>query len=485
MVLAAGVRTSLVVLEQIYVRGAVAGVPGSGAGAPRRGALRHAGPGDPGGRRVGAPAAGAGTRERRASRGQGGEGPRSAGARRRARAASAPRPLLEPARGAAATGARRPTGQAAPARADVATPGRRSRRRGDLSSRHPRPVDGSLEASTAGKNASAHSAQALGLADFKNAFSTPLSSRGGPAARPLSARSARSQASSEHRTSRSDDRRPREGHATAHTAGESRAPQATRERRREGRRSRPRLPARAGENSSRGNGGGHRRRGRRPRRDRRTIAAKPRSSDERSALGDGSILPPVRGARRRPGPGASSRRGRPPRRDRRGQRRRRSSARAAGSGPCAGRTSRALAAVTTVRGDLPCLCRRSRRRRNPRLRPAVPSQNLTSRLPRWAPSPSTLATNPRRRRQWRRSRRIRRPRPSTTFLIGPRASRHANVRCRPRPASRRDDDGEMSGSKINRGRNLTSLDPRLRRFVQVRRANRYSLIQMIRILRLS
>ena len=66
-----------------------------------------------------------------------------------------------------------------------------------------------------GKNASAHSAQALGLADFKNAFSTPLSSRGGPAARPLSARSARSQASSEHRTSRSDDRRPREGHATA------------------------------------------------------------------------------------------------------------------------------------------------------------------------------------------------------------------------------------------------------------------------------
>ena len=133
------------------VRGAVAGVPGPGAGAPRRGALRHAGPGDPGGRRVGAPAAGAGTRERRASRGQGGEGPRSAGARRRARAASAPRPLLEPARGAAATGARRPTGQAAPARADVATPGRRSRRRGDLSSRHPRPVDGSLEASTAGK----------------------------------------------------------------------------------------------------------------------------------------------------------------------------------------------------------------------------------------------------------------------------------------------------------------------------------------------
>lgn len=215
MVRPAGVRTSLVVLEQIYVRGAVAGVPGPGAGAPRRGALRHAGPGDPGGRRVGAPAAGAGTRERRASRGQGGEGPRSAGARRRARAASAPRPLLEPARGAAATGARRPTGQAAPARADVATPGRRSRRRGDLSSRHPRPVDGSLEASTAGKNASAHSAQALGLADFKNAFSTPLSSRGGPAARPLSARSARSQASSEHRTSRSDDRRPREGHATA------------------------------------------------------------------------------------------------------------------------------------------------------------------------------------------------------------------------------------------------------------------------------
>ena len=66
-----------------------------------------------------------------------------------------------------------------------------------------------------GKNASAHSAQALGLADFKNAFSTPLSSRGGPAARPLSARSARSQASSEHRTSRSNDRRPREGHATA------------------------------------------------------------------------------------------------------------------------------------------------------------------------------------------------------------------------------------------------------------------------------
>ena len=73
----------------------------------------------------------------------------------------------------------------------------------------------STDASTAGKNASAHSAQALGLADFKNAFSTPLSSRGGPAARPLSARSARSQASSEHRTSRSDDRRPREGHATA------------------------------------------------------------------------------------------------------------------------------------------------------------------------------------------------------------------------------------------------------------------------------
>ena len=123
----------------------MAGVPGPGAGAPRRGALRHAGPGDPGGRRVGAPAAGAGTRERRASRGQGGEGPRSAGARRRARAASAPRPLLEPARGAAATGARRPTGQAAPARADVATPGRRSRRRGDLSSRHPRPVDGCFD----------------------------------------------------------------------------------------------------------------------------------------------------------------------------------------------------------------------------------------------------------------------------------------------------------------------------------------------------
>ena len=73
----------------------------------------------------------------------------------------------------------------------------------------------STDASTAGKNASAHPAQALGLADFKNAFSTPLSSRGGPAARPLSARSARSQASSEHRTSRSDDRRPREGHATA------------------------------------------------------------------------------------------------------------------------------------------------------------------------------------------------------------------------------------------------------------------------------
>jgi len=146
MVVAAGVRTSLVVLEQIYVRGAVAGVPGPGAGAPRRGALRHAGPGDPGGRRVGAPAAGAGTRERRASRGQGGEGPRSAGARRRARrAASAPRSLLEPARGAAATGARRPTGQAAPARADVATPGRRSRRRGDLSSRHPRPVDGCFD----------------------------------------------------------------------------------------------------------------------------------------------------------------------------------------------------------------------------------------------------------------------------------------------------------------------------------------------------
>ena len=212
MVRPAGVRTSLVVLEQIYVRGAVAGVPGPGAGAPRRGALRHAGPGDPGGRRVGAPAAGAGTRERRASRGQGGEGPRSAGARRRARAASAPRPLLEPARGAAATGARRPTGQAAPARADVATPGRRSRRRGDLSSRHPRPVDGCFDRR---ENASAHSAQALGLADFKNAFSTPLSSRGGPAARPLSARSARSQASSEHRTSRSDDRRPREGHATA------------------------------------------------------------------------------------------------------------------------------------------------------------------------------------------------------------------------------------------------------------------------------
>ena len=145
MVRPAGVRTSLVVLEQKYVRGAVAGVPGPGAGAPRRGALRHAGPGDPGGRRVGAPAAGAGTRERRASRGQGGEGPRSAGARRRARAASAPRPLLEPARGAAATGARRPTGQAAPARADVATPGRRSRRRGDLSSRHPRPVDGCFD----------------------------------------------------------------------------------------------------------------------------------------------------------------------------------------------------------------------------------------------------------------------------------------------------------------------------------------------------
>ena len=145
MVRPAGVRTSLVVLEQKYVRGAVAGVPGPGAGAPRRGALRHAGPGDPGGRRVGAPAAGAGTRERRASRGQGGEGPRSAGARRRARAASAPRPLLEPARGAAATGAHRPTGQAAPARADVATPGRRSRRRGDLSSRHPRPVDGCFD----------------------------------------------------------------------------------------------------------------------------------------------------------------------------------------------------------------------------------------------------------------------------------------------------------------------------------------------------
>ena len=145
MVRPAGVRTSLVVLEQRNVRGAVAGVPGPGAGAPRRGALRHAGPGDPGGRRVGAPAAGAGTRERRASRGQGGEGPRSAGARRRARAASAPRPLLEPARGAAATGARRPTGQAAPARADVATPGRRSRRRGDLSSRHPRPVDGCFD----------------------------------------------------------------------------------------------------------------------------------------------------------------------------------------------------------------------------------------------------------------------------------------------------------------------------------------------------
>ena len=145
MVRPAGVRTSLVVLEQNNVRGAVAGVPGPGAGAPRRGALRHAGPGDPGGRRVGAPAAGAGTRERRASRGQGGEGPRSAGARRRARAASAPRPLLEPARGAAATGARRPTGQAAPARADVATPGRRSRRRGDLSSRHPRPVDGCFD----------------------------------------------------------------------------------------------------------------------------------------------------------------------------------------------------------------------------------------------------------------------------------------------------------------------------------------------------
>ena len=145
MVRPAGVRTSLVVLEQKYVRGAVAGVPGPGAGAPRRGALRHAGPGDPGGRRVGAPAAGAGTRERRASRGQGGKGPRSAGARRRARAASAPRPLLEPARGAAATGARRPTGQAAPARADVATPGRRSRRRGDLSSRHPRPVDGCFD----------------------------------------------------------------------------------------------------------------------------------------------------------------------------------------------------------------------------------------------------------------------------------------------------------------------------------------------------
>ena len=48
-------------------------------------------------------------------------------------------------RGAAATGARRPTGQAAPARADVATPGRRSRRRGDLSSRHPRPVDGCFD----------------------------------------------------------------------------------------------------------------------------------------------------------------------------------------------------------------------------------------------------------------------------------------------------------------------------------------------------
>ena len=42
------------------------------------------------------------------------------------------------------------------------------------------------------------------------------------------------------------------------------------------------------------------------------------------------------------------------------------------------------------------------------------------------------------------------------------------MRCRPRPASRQDDDGEMSGSKINRGRNLTSLDLRLRRFVQVR-----------------
>ena len=68
-------------------------------------------------------------------------------------------------------------------------------------------------------------AQAHGLADFKNAFSTPLSSRGGPAARPLSARSARSQASSQHRTSRSDDRRghSREGNYHRATARESRA----------------------------------------------------------------------------------------------------------------------------------------------------------------------------------------------------------------------------------------------------------------------
>ena len=101
---------------------------------------------------------------------------------------------------------------------------------------------------------------------------------------------------------------------------ESRAPQATRERRRGGRRSRPRSPARAGENSSRGNGGGRRRRGRRPGRDRRTIAAKPHICCKPSALGHGGILiaPRVHGTRGRPGPDASSRRGRPPRSDRSG-----------------------------------------------------------------------------------------------------------------------------------------------------------------------
>ncbi|CAH0372695.1 unnamed protein product [Pelagomonas calceolata] len=91
----------------------------------------------------------------------------------------------------------------------------------------------STDASTAGKNASAHSAQALGLADFKNAFSTPLSSRGGPAARPLSARSARSQAWSEHRTSRSDSgATPRRTSLASKVAGARRRKQFARERRR-------------------------------------------------------------------------------------------------------------------------------------------------------------------------------------------------------------------------------------------------------------
>ena len=321
-----GCRTSLIVLEQKMYVGPWQEY-GPGAGAPRRGA-RHAG-GDPGGRRVGAPAA--------ALELVSGELPADKAARSAkrwrpspSRAASAPRPLLEPARGAAATGARRPTGQAAPARADVATPGRRSRRRGDLSSRHPRPVDGCFDRRE------------------KTHLHTPHRRLVSPTSRTPSRRRSPRGAARRRGRSRPGARGPRlppsTGRAEA-TTGVLERDMPPRDRRRESRAAgdsgaTPRRTSLASKVAGARRRKQFARERRRPPAPRPTPEARrrrsrqnPRSSDERSALGDGSILPPaVRGAvrvrARARAAGAAAARPRPTATP--------VEPRAAGSGPCAG-----------------------------------------------------------------------------------------------------------------------------------------------------